>query len=154
MIKRIFIVLGNISPHPFNKYFYKIGGVNFKNIKKCWIGLFCFIDSKNAEKIYIEENVCISFKVTLINHFDPSFSIKNHPIKNKNGIIKIEKNVFIGSNSTIMPNIILEKGSFIMPGSVVNKSVKRFDIVQGNPAIKIGSLLRFKKYRKQKEFFI
>ena len=53
-----------------------------------------------------------------------------------------------------MPNIILEKGSFIMPGSVVNKSVKRFDIVQGNPAIKVGSLLRFKKYRKQKEFFI
>ncbi|MDC0944888.1 hypothetical protein OAR82_03480, partial [Candidatus Pelagibacter sp.] len=141
------------TPHPLNKYFYKIGGVNFQNIKKCWIGLFCFIDNKNAEQIYIEENVCISFKVTIVSHFDPKYAIKNHPIKNKKNKIIIKKNVFIGSNTTILPNVTLKKGTFVMAGSVVCRNSNEYDIIQGNPAKKIGSLLRFKKYKKQKEFF-
>jgi len=140
-LKRLFVLIGNLLPAPINKIFYKFSGVNF-NLNKVWIGSNCFFDTKFPQNIYIEDNVCISFKVTLITHFDPSNSIKNHIIKKYNKEVRIKEGVFIGPGAIIYPGVTLDNNAFIKAGSVVQKNISNGSIVEGNPAKEIGLLKR------------
>ena len=130
-LKRILCLIGNYLPPKLNCYFYRLAGVKF-NPSKVWIGNKCYLDTMFPENIIIKDNVCISFGVTIICHFDPSESI-NHPIKKYNKKVILEENVFVGPNSTIMPGVTLKKNSFIMAGSVVSKSTSENSILSGNP---------------------
>ena len=80
LLKKIFCLIGNNLPPKLNCFFYKISGVKL-NLKKVWIGNKCYIDNNFPENLIIKDNVCISSEVTIFCHFDPSRSIKNHPIK-------------------------------------------------------------------------
>ena len=100
------------------------------------------MDNYDPSLIYIGENVNISFKVTWVNHFDPTMSIKDHIIKNYKKKIIIEDNVFVGASSILCPGITLKNNSFVSTGSVVKKDVEAFDIVEGNPAKKIDTLVK------------
>lgn len=132
-IKRIFVLFGNYFPAPLNKIFYKLAGIKF-NLKNVWIGTGCFFDTKYPENIIIEDGVCISFKVILITHFDPTNSIKDHPIKKYNKKIIIKKGVFIGPGSIIYPGVTLHENAFIKAGSVIQNDVNINEIYEGNPA--------------------
>ncbi len=131
-IKKILCLLGNYMPPKLNSFFYKLAGSKF-NLNKVWIGNKCYFDTMFPENIIIKDNVCISFGVTIICHFDPSESIKDHPIKKYKKNVIIEEGVFIGPNSTLMPGVILKKNSFIMAGTVITKSTSENSIVYGNP---------------------
>ena len=48
--------------------------------------------------------------------------------------VKIGKNVWIGSDSTILPGVEIGDGAIVGAGSVVTKSVPKNTIVAGNPA--------------------
>ena len=71
-----------------------------------------------------------------------------HPVKNRNepvffqrSIPKktiIEDDVWIGSNSVILPGITLRKGTVIGANSVVTKDTDEYGIYGGVPAKKIG----------------
>tara|TARA_B100001093_G_C26738317_1_gene975496 strand:+ start:590 stop:895 length:306 start_codon:yes stop_codon:yes gene_type:complete len=88
--------------------FYKLDGANF-NISKVWIGNNYYFDTQFPEKIIIKDNVCISFITTILCHFDPSESIKNHSfIKDKKKVI-LEEGVFVGPKKIIMPGVIVKK---------------------------------------------
>lgn len=50
------------------------------------------------------------------------------------GDIKIEEDVWIGSNSTILSGVTIGRGSVIGAGSIVTKDIPRYSIVVGNPA--------------------
>ncbi|MFH2108108.1 MAG: acyltransferase [Chrysiogenia bacterium] len=55
--------------------------------------------------------------------------------------IIIEDDVWIGTNTIILPGVRIGKGSIIGAGSVLNKNIPPMAIVQGNPA----KFIRFKK---------
>lgn len=55
--------------------------------------------------------------------------------------VTIEDDVWIGGRVTILPGVIIGKGSVIAAGAVVTKSTPQFSVVGGNPAKVI-------KYRK------
>ena len=80
MLKRIFGLIANYLPSKLNCYFYKITGVKF-NTSNVWIRNKCYFDTQFPKNIIIKDNVCISFGVTIVSHFDPSESAKNHFIK-------------------------------------------------------------------------
>ena len=73
-------------------------------------------------------------------HTSTSKSIKNHIIKNYKKEIILEDEVFVGAGSILCPGITLKKNSFVSTGSVVKSNVETNEIVEGNPAKKIGSL--------------
>lgn len=56
-----------------------------------------------------------------------------YDIKTKGEVI-IEEDVWIGSNSVILPGIRIGRGAVIGAGSVVTKDVPRYSIVHGSPA--------------------
>ncbi len=66
------------------------------------------------------------------------------------GKIIIEDNVFVGSNSIIMPGVRIQKNSIVASGSVVTKDVQQGSIVAGVPAKKIGTIDSYlKKYDQE-----
>lgn len=81
-------------------------------------------------RIIIEDGVIIGPQVTLIGAGqDP-----DNPTKNVGGSIHIEKNVYIGANSTIRYGVVIGKGSVVAAGSVVVKNVAPYSVVSGVPA--------------------
>ena len=54
------------------------------------------------------------------------------------GRLVIGDDVYIGANSTLMPEITIGEGAIIGAGSFVNKNVEPWTIVAGSPARKIG----------------
>lgn len=60
------------------------------------------------------------------------------------GPIIINDDVWIGANTTILDAVEIGEGAIIGANSLVNKNVKPYDIVAGNPAKKIGSRLKYK----------
>ena len=56
------------------------------------------------------------------------------------GEVIIERGVFVGVGSIILPGVTLGEGSLIGPGSVVTKDVLPFSFVAGNPAKKVRDL--------------
>ena len=51
------------------------------------------------------------------------------------GRVKIEENVFIGANSTILPGVVVARNSIIGAGAVVTKNVPEGTIAKGVPAV-------------------
>tara|TARA_B110000285_G_C15142967_1_gene632348 strand:- start:9481 stop:10182 length:702 start_codon:yes stop_codon:yes gene_type:complete len=86
----------------------------------------------------IGQNVCI---VDFNHHIDkPSSSFLNHLVYTDSYFkdivsdnIVIEEDVFIGSNSVILPGVTIGRGSIIGAGSIVNSDIPRYSIAVGNP---------------------
>ena len=134
IIKSFLCMLGNITPPPFNKYFFLISGVKFKNIKSVWIGFGTYLDHMNTDLIFIDEEVCISLKCTILTHYDSSVSISNPKIKPYKKGVKIGKRTFIGANSLIMPGVELGDNCFVNSFSLVTKSFDNDSFIAGHPA--------------------
>lgn len=127
-----------------------IGLFNFHNGEfiqdgygKLKIGSYCTF-GKNIKLVYT--------KITddfMVSHFNPVSRILNKEIPNKetNSIdyqncITIGNDVFIGDNSILHNNIIINDGCSVAPNSVVRTNLPAYSICEGNPAKVVG--YRFK----------
>lgn len=61
--------------------------------------------------------------------------------------IIIEDNVWVATNSTILPGVTLGEGCVVCAGSVVSKSVEPYTMVGGNPAVFIKNRNENIKYK-------
>lgn len=91
----------------------------------------CFIDPTHCFLIEIGNNVTMSIKVTILAH---DASTKNYLGYTKIGKVIIGNNVFIGANSTILPDVIIGDNVIIGANSVVTKNVPKDVVIAGNPA--------------------
>ena len=64
------------------------------------------------------------------------------------GCIDIKDNVFVGSNSTILPNVTIGPDTIIAAGSLINKSIPGNGVYGGVPAKYICSLDEFVAKRR------
>ena len=110
--------------------------------KNAIIGRNCKISSHTfiCEGVEIADNCFIGHSVVFINdNFPKSVNTENNleteeDWKERFVKTKVEKNVSIGSNSTILGGIKIGEGSLIGAGAVVTKDVPPHSIVAGNPA--------------------
>lgn len=105
----------------------------------------CFIDPSHCFLIEIGNNVTFSIKVTVLAHDASTKKILGYT---KIGKVKIGDNVFVGANSTILPNVTIGNNTVIGANSVVTKDVPSNVVVAGNPAKIICDLDTFKNKNK------
>jgi putative colanic acid biosynthesis acetyltransferase WcaF len=95
----------------------------------CWLGEDLWID--NLAPVHIGSNVCISQAAYFCtgNHdwTTPNMKLFRKPIT-------VEDGSWIGARATLCPGVAIGSGSVIAAGSVVTKSVSKFQVWAGNPA--------------------
>jgi len=91
-----------------------------------------------ASNVVIQEHSHNKDRLTSYYIFSNLFRSKSQDEIVSKGSIKIEEDVWIGSNVTILSGVKIGRGSVIGAGSVVTKNVPRYSIVVGNPAKKIS----------------
>lgn len=109
-----------------------------------------------ADSKYIRfgNNVVVASNVDFICH-DVIHHMLNHiPESTESysaywGIIDIKDNVFIGSNTTILPNVTIGSNVVIAAGTVVNQDIQDGVIVAGIPAKVIGQVEDLIEKRKR-----
>lgn len=132
------ILIGKQVDASFNFFppFYTDCGKNISIGKNVFINSSCHFQDQG--RISIGDDTLIGHQVVLatLNH-------DLHPTNRKSMIpapITIGKNVWIGSNSTILPGVTIGDHAVIAAGSVVTKDVLPNTVVAGVPAKPIKSL--------------
>lgn len=106
----------------------------------------------DTKMISFGDNVVVASNVTFINH-----DIIHNLLNNMNNgkyypyylrPILVGNNVFIGANTTILPNVKIGSNVIIGSGSVVTKDIPDNQVVCGNPARKVSS---FDEYVRKRE---
>lgn len=98
------------------------------------------------------DNVWIASQVSFVPH-DVIHRMLNNKLETTEfheniGCIDIKDNVFIGSNTTILPNVTIGPDAIVAAGTLVNKSI-RGGVYAGVPARYICSLDEFIEKKKQ-----
>ena len=115
---------------------------NLKNLvigKNCSLGKDIFLDLR--DRIEIGDNVVVSMRCTFITHIDitPSALNEYHPPEEEQ--IKLDNDVYVGSNSVILMGVEIGHSSFIAASSLVNKSFSQGVMVAGVPAQEIRKII-------------
>lgn len=98
------------------------------------INPFCYIHGEGG--VTIGDNVRIGFHACIIS-IDMIYKDPTRPIRTQGyakAPIRIEDDVWIGANSTILKGVRIGKGSVVGAGSVVTRDVPPYVVVAGVPA--------------------
>ena len=101
--------------------------------------------------VKFHNNVIVTSNVTFVTHDVFHLGLNNlnqGEFLYNNGCIEIMDNVFIGCNTTILPDVKIGPNVVIGAGSVIVKDVPPNCVVAGNPAQIIGSFNDYVNKRK------
>lgn len=101
----------------------------------------CYIDPTHCFLIEIGNHVTMSIRVTLLAHDASTKKILGYT---KIGQIHIGDYVFIGANTTVLPNVRIGNHCIIGANSVVTKNIPENTVAVGNPARVICSVEEYK----------
>ena len=110
--------------------FYTDCGKNIKIGKNVFINTCCRFQDQGGIEIGDGSLIGHNTTIATLNH-------DFNPLKRQNltpSRVKIGKNVWIGSDCTILPGVEIGDGAIIGAGSVVTKSIPANTIAVGNPA--------------------
>ena len=110
--------------------FYTDCGKNIKIGKNVFINACCRFQDQGGIEIGDGSLIGHNTTIATLNH-------EFNPAKRQNltpSPVKIGKNVWIGSDCTILPGVEIGDGAIIGAGSVVTKSIPANTIAVGNPA--------------------
>lgn len=111
------------------------------------ININAVIDASFCWLIEIGDNVTFAHNVLILAH---DASTKKDLGYTKIGKVKIGNNVFLGANSTILPNVSIGNNCIIGAGSVVKSDIPCGSVAVGNPAMVVTSVENYLNKNKEK----
>ena len=105
----------------------------------------------DPELISFHDNVVVASNVTFITHDIAHNMLDNlgeHKYSYNTGCIEVMNNVFIGTNTTILPNVRIGSNVIIGANSLITKDVPDNSVVVGTPARVISTFDEFVEKRK------
>ena len=109
------------------KMLYRLSGI--KVGKAGFIGAHGVFDDVFPENVIVEDNVTISFDVTIVAH-GPKERVKNDADK----MVIFREKSYVGAKSLILPGVEIGSYAIVGAGSVVTKDVPPGAVVGGAPA--------------------
>ena len=109
----------------------------------------------DPELISFHNNVIVASNVTFITHDIAHNMLNNlgdHNFGYNTGCIEVMNNVFIGSNSIILPNVRIGSNVIIGAGSIITKDVPDNSVIAGVPAKIIGTFDDYLEKRKNTSY--
>ena len=149
LFKRIYL---RLTKKDLNEYMigkYRKRGFTIGNNCK----IYAELRSNEPYLLIIGNNVTISGGVSFLTHDNSIIKMCNDKSLVL-GQIEVCDNVFIGTNSIILPGVYLAEGTIVGAGSVVTKSVfEKNLIIAGNPARVISSHADYLKKNYDKSVY-
>lgn len=108
---------------------YRLMGIHIG--KDVFIGPDCYLDDTFPELVHIEDNVTISFRVTITVHGETRAASRVAPVV-------VGKDAFVGTGAIILPGVHIGEGAIVGAGAVVTKDVPAGICVAGVPARALG----------------
>lgn len=86
--------------------------------------------------VSIGERTLVGYGTSILsaNHIIPEKPARIFDAGHKKAAVRIENDVWIGANCTILPGVTIGEGAVVAAGSVVTKDVAPFAVVGGVPA--------------------
>lgn len=105
---------------------YRMMGIHIG--KNVFIGPDCYLDDTFPELIHIEDEVTISFRVTITAHGE-------RRIRGNSEVspVYIREQAFIGTGAIILPGVEIGEKAVVGAGTIVTKDVAPHVTVVGNP---------------------
>ena len=97
---------------------------------------------KNRGQLILGDRVSIGPRVTFILVSHPNASEIRGTIREREAIIRVNSDAWIGAGVIILPGLTIGEGAVVGAGSVVTKDVPAHSIVVGNPAHIIKTMAR------------
>jgi acetyltransferase-like isoleucine patch superfamily enzyme len=99
---------------------------------RVYIGMDCLFDLK--DRIAIGDRVTVAYRVNLLTHWNPGYASVGALKPPSHAPIRIENDVYIGTNATVLPGVTLGEGCIVAAGAVVTHDVPPHVQVGGVPA--------------------
>ncbi len=119
IINRILHKLAYVSPggYTFRVWIHRKRGVKIG--QNVWISQFVYIDELHPEAVTIGDNSTIGLRTSIFTH------LYWGPKRLKDGFrhVIIEKDVYVGPHSLVLPGVRIGQGSVIKGGTVVTRDV-------------------------------
>lgn len=139
--------------HSSNSYisYLRSEGVNVGENTEFFGPKTCHVDVTRPSLVTIGDNVKITRGVTILTH-DYGWNVLRHKygeLLGSAGQVKINDNVFIGNNTTVLKGVEIGSNTIIGANSLVNRDIPSNVVAGGAPATEIMSIEEYYTQRKR-----
>jgi acetyltransferase-like isoleucine patch superfamily enzyme len=122
-----------IAP-PLRLWLYRRMGVRIG--RNVFIGLDTYLDCQFPELITIEDDVTVSFCVTVVVHDDARRLDRIEPGAGDGTVapVRLRRGCYLGARSLILPGVTVGERAVVASGAVVTRDVEPEMVVAGVPA--------------------
>ena len=120
------LIIHNASAEPGKHY------ANLHIGNECYLGRDVFLDLKAS--IYMEDQVTISMRVTLITHTDAGRSSLSLKLRPSQSPITLHHGAYVGAGAIILQGVEVGSEAIIAAGALVRHNVPADETVVGVPA--------------------
>jgi acetyltransferase-like isoleucine patch superfamily enzyme len=110
--------------------------------RNVFIGLDTYLDCQFPELITIEDDVTISFRVTVVVHDDARRLDRIEPGAGDGTVapVRLQRGCYLGAGCLILPGVTVGERAVVASGAVVNRDVEPATVVAGVPARATGRI--------------
>jgi len=107
-----------------------------------FVGLDSYLDCQFPELITIEDDVTVSFRVTVVVHDDARRLDRIEPGAGDGTVapVRLRRGCYLGAGCLILPGVTVGERAVVASGAVVTRDVEPETVVAGVPARAVGRI--------------
>lgn len=132
--KQLHILARVTIPHGLRVLLYRWMGVRIG--QHCFIGLDTWLDDQFPELVVIEDDVTISFRVTVVVHDDAKRMDRTEAgaLDGTVAPVVLKRGCYLGACALLLPGVTVGEDAVVAAGAVVTRDVPAGAVVAGVPA--------------------